>query len=89
MRVITHRKICWPDPDATCLNGGCGWCNEYPYRSMRTIMRFAKQAGQIPHRGSGDDDAYEALMWGVGYEFGNVDKRWGDRADSGLRGRQA
>jgi len=73
--TIDERRICWPDPDATCLNGGCGWCNTYPFRKITTISRYARKAGILPHRGNGEDDAMHALQYGVRHEFFNVETR--------------
>jgi hypothetical protein len=73
--VIEERRICWPDPDATCLNGGCGWCNTEPFRKLTTIERWASKAGTIPHRGVGADDALHAFQYGLDRQFFNVETR--------------
>jgi hypothetical protein len=73
--TIDERRICWPDPDATCLNGGCGWCNTYPFRKLSTIERYAARAGVLPHRGNGEDDAVVALRYGSNNDFFNVETR--------------
>jgi hypothetical protein len=72
---VAERRICWPNPDATCLNGGCLHCNDHPYRSLRQIARFAAKAGVLPHRGSGSDDALEAFRYGLSHDFFNADTR--------------
>lgn len=58
------RRICWPDPDATCLEGGCLQCGTYPLRSLAVIERWATEAGPVPHRFSGSRDALEAFYYG-------------------------
>lgn len=59
------RHICWPNPDATCLEGGCGHCNEYPLRSIKQIREYVQKAGQLPNRyGDGTQDAMEAFRYG-------------------------
>ena len=73
--MITHRRICWPDPDATCLAGGCIYCNDHPLRSMRTIRRYANSAGVLVHRGGGSEAAWDALQRGEARLFPNVETR--------------
>ena len=74
---IVARRICWPDPDATCLEGGCIHCNDHPRRKMTTIWRWVQGQGTLTHRGSGDEDAAKALDWGVRHGFPNVET-WSD-----------
>jgi len=73
--VITKRRICWPDPDATCLQGGCGYCNLSPYRSLTTIRAYARTAGVLRHRGRGQEDALSAFNYGLQHDFFNVDAK--------------
>lgn len=59
------RRICWPDPDATCLEGGCGHCDGYPYRGVDKIRAYAVKAGELPNRyGGGTKDALKAFLYG-------------------------
>lgn len=59
------RRICWPNPDATCLEGGCGYCRDHRPRSVRTIRRYAREVGQIHHRCAvGPFDALAAFDYG-------------------------
>jgi hypothetical protein len=76
MRRIVSRRICWPTPDATCLNGGCGYCNDYPFRSMRVLVAYARRTGRIHHRAAGSEDATEALQYGLVRQFLNAEVRW-------------
>jgi len=73
--TIEERRICWPNPDATCLHGGCMWCNDHPFRKLSTIERFARRAGTLPHRGRGEEDAQHAFQYGLRHAFFNVDTR--------------
>jgi hypothetical protein len=60
------RRICWPEPDATCLEGGCTWCPDAEPRSEFEIHRYAQQAGQVPNRsGNGTKDAMQAYRYGM------------------------
>lgn len=70
-RDITKRRICWPDPDATCLEGGCIWCNTFPYRNITTIKRYAEKAGVVANRGVGEKDAIEAFNIGWQHKWYN------------------
>lgn len=36
-----QRRICWPLPDRVCLQGGCAYCNDYPFRSVRGLRAYA------------------------------------------------
>lgn len=74
--MITQRRICWPDPDATCLNGNCGFCNNHPYRRLAEIEIWTKSAGIVPYRGrKSKEDAWKAYMRGLGSEFAKVDTK--------------
>lgn len=77
--MITHRRICWPTPDATCIEGGCGYCNMEKFRAMSTIFRYAKTAGVLPNRGLGEKEAMTAFNYGLEHDFFNAEVR---RADS-------
>jgi hypothetical protein len=59
------RPICWPAPDATCLEGGCVWCEHEPVRSWREIADYAATAGQLPNRGGGHQDSRAAFAYGA------------------------
>lgn len=73
---IGSRRICWPNPDATCLEGGCTYCNEFPFKSIDVIGGYAKRVSQLPHRcATGPFDAMAALRYGLRERFFNVDVR--------------
>jgi hypothetical protein len=70
MPGIDYRKICWPNPDATCLEGGCGYCMDGVWRSINTIRRYAEEAsktgdGTLANRGIGRTPAMEAFLYGA------------------------
>lgn len=78
-RHITRRRICWPEPDATCLEGGCGYCNLSRFRSVNTIRRYAQKAGEVPNRyGDTVKQAIDAFNWGQRHNFANADIEWSD-----------
>lgn len=39
------RRICWPNPDSVCLQGGCTHCNDKPFRDLEQIRRYAEANG--------------------------------------------
>lgn len=67
--MITHRRICWPKPDATCLEGGCGYCDMAEFRAVSIIRRYAETAGVLPNRGLGEQDAMTAFRFGLEHDF--------------------
>lgn len=71
MKEIIARRICWPEPDATCLEGGCGYCVDEPFRSVKTIEKWARTAGVVQNRGTGEQDAWEAWQRGLRHDFYN------------------
>jgi hypothetical protein len=73
---VVSRKICWPNPDATCLHGGCGYCEDGKWKTLVELKLYADKAGVLPHRGRGEERAIEAFVYGVinGF-FGRVPLR--------------
>lgn len=70
------RRICWPTPSATCLHGGCGYCNDYPFRSLNAIRKYAREAGVVHHLGDGSAvDAMEAYNEGLRAHFYNAETK--------------
>lgn len=58
-------RICWPKPDATCLQGGCSYCHDEPLRTRSQVESYAQQAGQVPNRcGEQTVDAWDAYNYG-------------------------
>lgn len=90
--LITHRRICWPDPDALCLKGGCLSCAHGPWKRISTVKRYARRHRQLPDRYGGMADARVAFEYGLLHSFGHVpvrarisapEKERADRADRG------
>lgn len=73
--MITSRRICWPDPDATCLEGGCIHCNGHRMRSVNVIRRYAERAGVLRNRAVGEKPAIEAFRWGEDSGWPDVDTK--------------
>jgi hypothetical protein len=66
MSTTRGRSICWPNPDATCLEGGCSWCQDYPVRTWGSIAAYARRAGQVRNRTNDDTkDARVAFAYGA------------------------
>lgn len=66
--VEFERKICWPRPDATCLEGGCGYCNDGKWKTFTQIERYVTKVGILSNRGVGEKPAADA--WRTGLENG-------------------
>ena len=81
MRLVERRRICWPNPDATCLHGGCGYCNDAPFRDVATIRAYAEGAGVLPHRGIGEQDALAAFFYGWEHGWFNAESKVVERPD--------
>jgi hypothetical protein len=62
---VTSRRICWPDPDAVCLQGGCSYCNEGDFQTLRTIYRYARDHDMLRDYNIGWDN----------YWYGRVEVR--------------
>ena len=77
MNPREQRRICWPRPDATCLEGGCSYCNSYPWRDVSAILNYARRVpgGVLPNRAQGATPALEAFEYGRDAAWGNADHR--------------
>lgn len=72
-KLMHRRRICWPNPDATCLHGGCGYCNDNRLRLLDSIEKYAKKARPVYHRGGQVVDAYQAYKEGLRAHFYNAE----------------
>ena len=45
--MATMRRICWPNPDSVCLEGGCIYCNDKPFRTYVEIQDYAEKVNLI------------------------------------------
>ena len=68
-RLVWRRRICWPNPDATCLEGGCMYCENGRFRDLAAIEKYARGAGVIPNRGRGEQEALRAWERGLANTF--------------------
>lgn len=53
--TVRRRRICWPNPDEVCLQGGCLYCEDGKLVSLDNIRNYA-----FSH------DLIEAFMYGLG-----------------------
>jgi hypothetical protein len=70
--LITARKICWPDPDATCLTGACTSCRDGQWKRLGAIRRYAKRRKTLPVRhyaNGGRADAMVMFEYGLRHNF--------------------
>ena len=59
------RRICWP-PDLTCLEGGCGYCEDHPFRSHRTILDWVLANPRARHRNGAEwSSTMNAFQYGA------------------------
>ena len=73
-----QRRICWPVFDCTCLEGGCGWCNDSRFRNVSSIERAVRSGQAQPyHRGTGDKifDPAQSFRRGQRHGWGNAESR--------------
>lgn len=76
-RQVEQRRICWPNPDLTCLEGGCGYCNTYRFRDVASILRAVKR-GLVnkTNRGNGTEgDAMRSFRYGERHRWNNAEWR--------------
>lgn len=53
MTYYRGRRICWPNPDATCMEGGCIHCEDQPFVSGAKIAVYVDMNPTLAHRGNG------------------------------------
>jgi hypothetical protein len=72
---VKQRRICWPNPDATCLEGGCIYCGlDGRWVNFGTIAAWAREAGQVPNRyGGATQGAQDAWREGLREHFYQAD----------------
>lgn len=72
---LTARKICWPNPDATCLTGACFLCRDGQWKQLWVLRRYAKRHKVLPVRhdatgGNGTKaDAVVMFEYGLRHNF--------------------
>lgn len=42
-----QRRICWPNPDHVCLEGGCGYCNYEQFRDVSEIGDYVDEHPEL------------------------------------------
>lgn len=43
----TRRRICWPNFDKVCLQGGCSYCSDNELRTVASIRKAADARGLL------------------------------------------
>lgn len=56
------RKICWPDPDGVCMEGGCTYCNDGRFILIETIKKIARRKGMIEEFNYGGKDNWPNVL---------------------------
>lgn len=73
---VEQRKICWPNPDWCCLEGGCGYCNSGQWRSIAQIAFYAIKVGVKTYDdGRPSKDYPAAFRWGRDWGWPNTEQR--------------
>jgi hypothetical protein len=71
-----ERRICWPNPDSTCLEGGCIHCIDAPFRTFTEIRLYVSRQGSLPDRDLGRQKlAMVAWHDGLARNFHGADVR--------------
>jgi hypothetical protein len=47
-KLAARRRICWPEPDGLCMQGGCIYCNFGAFRSVNIIRGYAARTEKDP-----------------------------------------
>jgi hypothetical protein len=71
MVVVEQRRICWPDFDNTCLEGGCQYCNGNPFRSVASIERAVQRRADQ----NADGGLMQSFDRGHRHRWGNAESR--------------
>lgn len=76
-----ERRICWPEPDWCCLEGGCGYCNDGPWKYVSIIKAYAERVGMKAYpdpespTGVTYKDFEASFHWGQEWGWPNTQKR--------------
>lgn len=66
MTYYRARRICWPNPDATCLEGGCTYCADQSFVSGVKIALYIELTPTVKNRGNDEVVSSEkAQAYGV------------------------
>lgn len=70
-------KICWPNPDATCLEGGCIHCeSDGMWVDVAVLKQWASTASDLAQRGvDTPKSAHDAFRYGAQSGWWNMLKR--------------
>lgn len=66
------RRICWPNPDLVCVEGGCIHCNDHEWRKVSEIRAYAHDPGHWGPLRAALDEAFE---FGAAHNFYNAQFR--------------
>lgn len=59
-----ERRICWPNPDEVCLEGGCMYCNDNPFKLVDDIEVYAEAR-----------DLMDSFIYGGSRNWNNAESR--------------
>lgn len=70
MKIPLKRKIC-TSYDGVCLQGGCGYCNDFgEWRFITILIREVKQRSELK--------LSQDLQWGLDHDFANAQVKYDD-----------
>jgi hypothetical protein len=72
---VEQRRICWPDPDWCCLEGGCGYCNDGPFKNIGAIANYARKAGVKVWESGETRDYWASFRYGQRWGWPNTQQR--------------
>jgi hypothetical protein len=61
------RRICWPDFDEVCLQGGCLYCNDSKFVDVEVILRKVRE--------SADEGMLNSFRYGEAHRWHNADTK--------------
>ena len=70
-----ERRICWPLFDKVCLEGGCSYCNDHPFRKVSTIRNAIRRSRSIERTVGHQIRLEGALDYGLRHNFHNAETR--------------
>lgn len=78
--MVKQRKICWPKPDATCVEGGCLYCDQGQWVNISRLRAYCERlqakGHELMNRGDGKTQPpMKAYQYGAEHGWGNAQTR--------------
>ena len=73
---VAQRKICWPEPDSVCLEGGCIYCNGFgKWKNIGEVGAYAREVGIKTYHPGVTRDYVASFRWGRDWGWPNTEQR--------------